>query len=404
MNAMAVTGQDRLSQRRFGAGSLMLRHVIILVLLLLAPVSTANVSFGFTGVSGITVDGNKILFDGRDVALKGMIIQAFLYHDEELEKCKAADDFCARLLEAQDFFFARGKYQGKGALDVAKDWNADTIRFNANQGALDASGSYYSPAYVADLVSAVELARKQGFAVIVSLFDGRNKQAPEQLRSRNPLTPLNNQTSLGAAATLAQKFGNDTGVMIELLNESWSPVGRRKGWKLWLSGGKAPRGKFAGKTFVGVNEMIAKIRAEGAKNVIILQGLKASFRDFPGGLQDPLNRVAFAAHPFLGKGDTERLNWDGNFGDFAKDHPFIITAWNNPAKKEWCNKLGLQKPKEFLDYLKSKRIGVIAYALDVPGRVLVDFRESLEKVAGYGDSCDDGGAAGELIKEYFAAN
>lgn len=355
-------------------------------------------------VNAITVEGRDIKFDGKTTIPLGFIFQTFLYPDAELKKCREEFEFCSRHLEAEDFFFARGKYAKRGALDVAADWNANTVRLNVSQSALDPASPFYSKAYLDGIVEAVEFARKRGFAVIVALFDGRNRHAPEVFLSNNPMTPLANATTLGAASVVGRTFRHDTGVMIELLNENFSPVARRQGWKLWLDGGIARRGKYAGQRFVGVNTMIKAIREQGAENIVILQGLKASFEGLPDIPKDPLNRVIYSVHPFLGNGDEKRLDWDASFGDFSDEHPVLITAWNNPTAKEWCTRLGLRKPQEFLSYLHKKGIGVIGYALDVPGRILADFRRNLDDIVSYGDKCSDKGAAGQLLHDYFMAN
>ena len=377
-------------------------HMWVLVLVSSALLAAPAWSGG--NVRAVTLSGNQILFDGRETIPNGFIIQAFQFPDKELEACASSAEFCDRVLEGQDFFFARGKFAAKGALDVAEEWNVNTIRFNVSQSALDPANPDFSEDYVAKVTQAAALVRGRGFALILALFDGRNKNAPETLNSPNTKTPLNNTTSLGAAEFLAKKFGSDQGVMIELLNEPWSPGGRRKGWLLWRDGGTSKRGKFAGQSFVGVNTIIGRMRTAGARNVIVVQGIGASFQGYPGGVEDPLNNVLYSVHPFLGSGAEKKLRWDENFGNFAAKHPFLITAWNSPAKKGWCSKLGLGKPAEFLAYIKSRKIGLVAYALDVPGRLLKDYRSSVEEVSGYGDSCGDGGSAGQLIKDHFAQN
>jgi hypothetical protein len=374
----------------------------VITMLLLVMASTYTVALD--NIERIYISENKLLFDQSDNLIEGIIFESFVNEENQLRRCRDRENYCQRHLEARDFFFKRGKYKLKGGLDVARQWGANTVRLNLNQAALNPEEEFFSPDYVVEVTDAVSLARRDGFAVIVALFDARNKKMPNVLRSRNPVTPLDDRNTLEAARVLAKIFGGDTGIMIELLNEPWSPVRRNQGWQLWRDGGTPRRGRFAGKTFVGVNAVISAIRAENAQNVIIVQGLRASFKGYPGGVRDTLNRIAYSAHPFLGKGDEERLDWAGNFGSFAESHPFLISAWNNPARKGWCTALGLNKPQEFLDYLRDRRIGVVAYALDVPMKLLKDFRANVEITTEYGDTCAEGGAAGEIIKKYYLEN
>jgi hypothetical protein len=369
----------------------------LLVVFVLAGAASA-----FSGIHDVSVNQTRILLNGADTVMKGFIFQVFVEDADQLKQCRQTAEYCERHLQARDFYFDRPPFAENGGLKIARQLEANTIRLNLNQAALDPQSPYHSGAYTNEIVQAVQAARTEGFAVVVALFDGRNTNAPEFLQMRNPLTPIDDETTLRAAKVLANKFGGDPGVVIELLNEPWSPAKRDLGWIYWRDGGTPGRGRFAGKKFVGVNPVIAAIRSEGAKNVILLQGLGASFKGFPGGIVDPLKRVAYSVHPFLETGEPERLDWDGNFGRFAASNPFVISAWNNPAKKPWCHRLGLKKPQEFLEYLDKHRIGLITYALDVPGTILRDFRISTTKFAAYGATCDEGGAAGEIIKSHFS--
>lgn len=372
--------------------------VVALTCLVSLPAGSA---LAFTGISDISVNSNKILLNGADTRIEGFIFQTFVEVEDQVELCKDSTEYCARTLQARDFYFGRGQFKNQSGLQLAKQLGANTIRLNLNQAALDPDNPNHAQSYLPEIVQAVSLARKDGFGVILALFDGRNTNAPGNLMKQNPATPIDDQTTLDAAKVLAKQFGSDKGIVLELLNEPWSPAARRIGWKLWRDGGTPQRGRFAGKKFVGVNPTIAAIRAEGAQNVILLQGIGASFKGFPDGISDPLNRVAFSVHPFFENGDPKRLNWDANFGRFAQTHPFLISAWNSPARKGWCAKLGFKKPQQFLDYLHKNDIGLVAYALDVPGTILKDFRVSTTDVSGYGKKCSDGGAAGSLIINYF---
>jgi endoglucanase len=46
-------------------------------------------------------------------------------------------------------------------------------------------------------------------------------------------------------------------------------------------------------------------------------------------LTDPLNQVAYAAHPYAFNADQETSSfWDASFGTFAQTAPVIITEWD----------------------------------------------------------------------------
>ena len=189
--------------------------------------------------------------------------------------------------------------------------------------------------------------------------------------------------------------------MLELLNEPWSPTRTDIGWQIWRDGGSPDNGQYAGVPFVGVNTIIRDIRAQGAKNVIILQGLSFSMKGFPGGVRDPLNQVAYAVHPFFLDGSPEHMDWDGNFGSFAASHPMLITAWSTLPGDTWCKQWSMDKPAEFLSYLKSHNIGMIGYALDIPFTLARDFRQQPMVATSYGAVCPVRGGPGTLIKQFF---
>ena len=66
-------------------------------------------------------------------------------------------------------------------MSVAKEWGANTVRYNINQSALDPLDPNYSSSYADDVKAAVQLARNAGFAVDLALFDARNVNAPAML-------------------------------------------------------------------------------------------------------------------------------------------------------------------------------------------------------------------------------
>ena len=365
---------------------------------------TGTVCLQAGAAQSVRVSGNQLLLDGKPFIAKGAIVRAFLDDGKSIADCSARERYCDVQAEARDFYFGRGQYKGQSSLDVAQSWQMNTIRFNISQAELAPLHPSYSPEYLDELNSAVALARSRGFVVVLALFTQRNKNAPEALEADNLPSPLDDATTVEAATTLGRKFGRDTGVMIEALNEPFSPGPRKKGWLIWRDGGQPTRGRFVNRRFVGVNAVIKAVRDAGGKNVIILQGLGASFRGFPGGLRDPLNQLAFSVHPFLGDGSPAHVNWDERFGDFAKRNPVLITAWGARARPDnWCGTAGLTLPVKFLSYLKQRKIGLIVFALDVPKTLLVNFRDSRSEVRQFGKTCN-GGGAGQLVKEYFSGN
>ncbi|MBC9797184.1 cellulase family glycosylhydrolase [Sinomicrobium weinanense] len=356
---------------------------------------------------GLSLNGKEILLDGAPFYPRGYVFESLLYKKENLieyAQYPEYEEFCTRQLAAQDYYFGKGDFTDNSGLDLARAWGANTIRLNLNQGALDPQNQYYSENYVQLVRRAVSAARNKDFVVILTIFVAANKNIPQPMQDENPNIPINNPISLGACVKLAELFGDDPYIMLETLNEPWSPTRRDFGWEFYRDGGTPSAGCCPGVEFVGVNTIIQAMRDKGAKNLIIVQGLKTSFKGFPGGFVDPLDKIVYSVHPFFGDGsDPERIDWDGNFGFMAEQYPFLITAWGAPLAHGWCDEFGLNKPIEFLNYIDSKNIGMMAYALDVPFTTIRDFRTDPIEPTVLGNQCSTwaGRGTGEIIRDYF---
>jgi hypothetical protein len=355
--------------------------------------------------ANVDVKDGDILLNGSPWEPRGMIFEGFLITREDAADCVAKgkdtpNNYCQRHLDARDYFFGQGEFACHDALVLAKkNWQIDSIRFNLNQAALDHNSPHFSQAYVDEVKKAVNHARARGFVVFAALFSQRNENGADFLDAKNPKTELSNASTKAAANTLASQFGDDRGVVIELLNEPYGPPGsggRDGAWKLWRDGGSAN-----GASFVGVNEIIASIRSKDAKNAVILQGVGGSFVGFPGGVVDSKNRLIYSAHPFLTAGEPEQVDWYSRFGRFANNHPFLITAWDTNTADDWCPQTGVQAPTRFVQYLHSRKWGLVGFAFDVGGSVTQNFRTAYDKPTQLGSSCSASTHGGSLVQASF---
>ena len=93
------------------------------------------------------------------------------------------------------------------------------------------------------------------------------------------------------------------------------------------------------------------------------------------------------------------------FGDLARTHPVMATEFNAQAGGSYCRPELAEQAAELLDYLHEKRIGLVAWALDMPnlrepGRQLHHARRPRLRPVREGGR----GGAGQMIHEYFLAN
>jgi Cellulase (glycosyl hydrolase family 5) len=281
------------------------------------------------------------------------------------------------------------------------DWHANTILFKFGEPELDPESGIYSEDYIREVIQAVQLARGMGFTVIASV----DELPPSGTSSQSPLPTA---STANAVKTLAGLFGDDQGVMIEPYNEPFSPScsaailsTRCSGttadaWGLWRDG--ALDG-----TYVGINTLIKAARSSGARNVILVQplGHGGNFDGFPDGVADPLNKIVYAVHPYFQFSGTSPASWDAHFGNFAATHPAIADEWAANTKGKICSDPPGDIPREFLSYIAQRNIGLVAWALDLPGTIVKDYTGTPNTFAGF--KCGDpGGGAGELVMEFFA--
>lgn len=348
----------------------------------------------------LSVVGNKILRNGNSFVPKGVIfsfplmpVHLFDIKPENEDQAK----YIAENKEARDYYFGLGAYVGQAALPDLKDWGVNTVRFNVYDGSLDPLSPLYSDEYVTDVRRAVKRARSKGFIVIVGLFDGGqgDPKRPSILYETSPGRGLATAMTARAFRKIALMFRDDSGIMLEPLNEPYSPVKPIFGWEIWANGGIVN-----GQKYIGVNQLIKKLRDLGGKNVVVLQPLKGSFLDYPGGVVDPKNQVAYATHPFFKNGTTQS-EWDSDFGLFAATHPIVLTAWNADARESWCTADLINLPRTFLNYLDQRRIGVVGFAFDAKGTIVVKYG-GVPTI--WPSHCDEVGGPGELLKRYFLSH
>ena len=125
-------------------------------------------------------------------------------------------------------------------------------------------------------------------------------------------------------------FGSDQGVVFELYNEP-SLDATPANWQLWLNGGDAPsaNGLVAS---IGMQGLINDLRATGAENVFVLDGLGlAKTLDGMLPVSDPLNRLVYAVHPYEG-GSADESQWDTEFGNPSANMPVWADEWSAPTE------------------------------------------------------------------------
>lgn len=263
------------------------------------------------------------------------------------------------------------------------------IRFQVAQPLL----AGHDAGYRSEVRNAVTMARRDGFAVILSMQD----QAPSG--ERDPLGMPDTATA-SAWAFLTPMLRSDCGIIAELFNEP-QPQPSPSNWDIWQNGGA-----FGGRATVGHQQLVNQLRRAGVRNVIVADGL-ALGKSFAGAppLSDPAGQLAYGTHPYFGpvngQPDDNPAAWQRNFGFLAATRPVIATEWDeNGYGPPSCMPAIPSQASQLVRFLRARRIGLTGFAFDVIGTLIRDWDYTPTSYAGF--TCGQPSyGPGQLIHGYF---
>jgi endoglucanase len=296
------------------------------------------------GVSGLTMTLN-----GSPWLSRGVVLQGFVRPLAALQS-ETSESGIPQILNARQNF-------DTAELAAIRNFHADTIRFQIGQPALDPQSALYDPTYLTQVVSAIQTARQAGFVVMIMMQDEPISGEP----TPHPLPIAETQSDWDL---LTAQFGTDRGVVFELYNEPNLPA-TSANWQLWLNGGTIPGQATPS---IGMQTLINRLRAEGAQNVFVLDGLQlAGTLNGRPTVTDPLNRLVYAVHPYQ-HGSSDESQWDTDFGIASTQVPVWADEWSAPTGLT----LGLgsltsyQVAVDLLNYFRAHSISLCTGAFDVP--------------------------------------
>jgi endoglucanase len=276
--------------------------------------------------AGIEIYGNRIFKNGASWSPKGVSTISFV---------------TTTALAIVQTAAAKSNY-GAAELNVMRNtFGADTVRFQVAQPGLDPQSVNYDPAYPAQIVSGISLALSMGFAIVVSMDN-------DAMSSGTGCMP--DAGTVRAWQQIGPAFANNRMVMFEAYNEPCEGIGA-PGPADWLA---------------GMQPVVTAIRALGASNIVLLDGLVFA-RDFRGlslaSITDPLpNRKAFAVHPYLMTGFLVTTDWQTYFGSAADTSPMIGTEWS--FSSQGCLAGDATNVAALLPFITGKHIGLTYWAID----------------------------------------
>ncbi len=271
---------------------------------------------------------------------------------------------------------------------MVRSWYANSVRIDLDQDMMLRGSAQYCRGYEATVKAAVRAAQAAGMIVILDVHDsdagdlGLQEQPSGQqcMPDRNTITFWRELSAI---------YEHDPGVWFELYNEPVPPdragrlVGASAGqWRIWRTGGTVtcPRDDGASRgTFrfhaVGMHTLYGTIRATGASNVVVVDGL-----NFAGTLSGmPLlsgTNIVYAIHPYIDPSSPDDAHngvWNREFGDLSATHAVVATEFGDFQ----CGSPAYDNA--ILSYMNAHRVGYDAWAWWVGG---CDFPSLITDAAG----------------------
>lgn len=226
-------------------------------------------------------------------------------------------------------------------------WCVNTIRIGVEQPSLIVHGKV-NHAYMAAVAGAASYAESLGLDVVLAL----GQVAPPGY----PAAATYN--TLLAWRALAYRYRGDPRVIFDIVNE---PSGA---WPFWRNGGR-----FAGKTFYGMERLAQFIRRQGAHNLLWVEGNNraSSLAGVPAYHLTHVGPVMYSEHRPGGPHTPAR--WRALFGQLLGHWPVGIGEWADYSREaaSWaCWSDAPVAVPRFLRYLGRHGIGLVAYDLAQP--------------------------------------
>jgi hypothetical protein len=322
----------------------------------------------------ISISHNRILRDGRPWVPHAVQLVAFVAPPK-----------------AQAGAFRRAyEHYNPSEFAAIKAWGADSVRLQLSQpgadpdpGRGDPDFGMYDPDFVKKYIDAVHAARAAGLNVIVSIQD-----EPQSGERKKP-TRLPNDATIRVWKSILPDLKDDPGILYEMFNEPQLKPNAAN-WSKWAA---------------AMNKVIATIRASGATNTLVADGL--SFAETLDGvvpLDDP--KVIYSSHPYFHHGvDQDETTWMRKFGAAATKMPVVVGEWTS-ATTYYCDSATTPAAAlEMLKYLDLRKIGLVAVTYDfgLPkyGGIVSDYSGTPTTFANHVGCGEVGFGPGTLIQRWY---
>jgi hypothetical protein len=141
-------------------------------------------------------------------------------------------------------------------------------------------------------------------------------------------------------------------------------------WRIWRDGGR-----INGVNYLGMQSIVDQIRADGASNLLWIEGTYEARRLPPNRYLLQGNNIMYAIHhPNL----NSPRSWQ-SIGKLAASHPVVEGEWAQ-YQSTWaeCYSSAYTNAPKYISYLHSHNIGIIAWSLQDNSLLQGDERKGLQ--------------------------
>ncbi len=199
------------------------------------------------------------------------------------------------------------------SIQAMKTWGINAVRVPLNEdcwlGINGINPTYAGKNYQSAIKQYVKLINSQGMYVILDLA----QVAPGTAQSDSELPMPDQSHAPKFWSSVAYSFKRSPAVLFDLFNEPY-PINNTdttQAWECWKNGGKSCPG--ISYKVAGMQELVTKVRAKGASNVIMLGGIGfANILDQWGAYEptDPDNQLAASFHAYQASECNNETCWN----------------------------------------------------------------------------------------------
>lgn len=236
----------------------------------------------------------------------------------------------------------QGQFLSLNDYQLMKNWGANSVRLSLNQCYWLPGSIGYSSGYVGVVDQQVAWIKSLGMGVILDLHWTNQGVSSWGCDKQQPMADAWSTTFW---TQLANRYKNDPWIMFELFNEPYITD-----WNIWRDGGNT-----YGFNVVGFQSLYNTVRATGANNVVIINGLNYAY-DLSGAGSRLITgtNIVYGTHPYNFP-EKQPGDWDRAFGYLAANYPLIATEFGTQdCSTSYIN--------SFINYFDSKCISWTAWA------------------------------------------